>query len=602
MYITTNYRVGNNLNLYIDSIAGHYLPSMGGFNLTCFTLNGLYEQFQKARAWWTYSNYDLPLIRYLGCKLILYRAESSDTIFSYYNCYPMKASLETYQSSHPMIQLLSKHRRILRCRKHNPYKRTYKTIKIPPPAQFKNKWYFQKEIATIPLLMTITTATSLDRMYMPSNAISTTIGFFSLDTTFFQYHNFNTKNTQGYHPKENTYLYSYKNQTTTDINSVLVKNLIYLGNTDDYENEKTIAECPGNGTQPLKEKLTYWSTTKAVWGNIFNPKYLLKKLPILVSSKSPQQIKEQLKDSITDSTTIKDLLMTNLSQDTLRECRYNPLNDRGDENEIHLLNISEPNRDWQPSTDPSLRCENLPLWLAWWGFLDWQRRSKGTQSIDTNYVAVFHTKYMEPKDLPWVVPIDDDMLSGKSPYRPKDSIIPSDYHYWRPKVLFQVQTINEFCTSGPGTIKLPPNVSAESHYKYIFYFKLGGCASEEKHIKNPEQQPVFPTPGNFLRQPSLQSPEMPIENYLYSFDWRREMLTEKATDRITKHTISETDAFTSTGKTCLDPQTTHQETSQEASSETGEKEALQQLLDDQYRQQQLFRRRILQLLKTPLLK
>lgn len=594
MYITTNYRVGNNLNLYIDSIAGHYLPSMGGFNLTCFTLNGLYELFQKARAWWTYSNNDLPLIRYLGCTLTLYRAESSDTIFSYYNCYPMKASLETYQSTHPMIQLLTKHRKILKCRKHNPDRKPYKKIRIPPPAQFKNKWYFQKEIATIPLLMTITTATSLDRLYMPSNAISTTIGFFSLDTTFFQYHNFNTKNTSGYFPKENTYLYSYKNQTTQDINSILVKNLVYLGNTDDYENEKTIDQCQGND---LNAKFQYWATTKSVWGNIFNPKYLLKKQPVLLSTKSPSKLKQDI-TNLQDTTTIQNHQFTMLTQDTLRECRYNPLNDRGDENEVHILNISEPNRQWLPSTDPTLKCENLPLWLAWWGFLDWQRRSKGTQSIDTQYVCVFHTKYMEPKDLPYVVPIDDDMLNGKSPYRPKDQIIPSDYHYWRPKVNFQVQTINEFCTSGPGTIKLPNNVSAEAHYSYRFYFKLGGCASEEKNIKNPENQPVFPTPGNFLRQPSLQSPEMPIENYLYSFDWRRHLITEKATERISKHTISETDAFPPAGTTLLDPQTTHQTTPTTSSEEETEKETLQELIEQQHIQQNKFRRRILQLLNS----
>ncbi len=38
----------------------------------------------------------------------------------------------------------------------------------------------------------------------------------------------------------------------------------------------------------------------------------------------------------------------------------------------------------------------------------------------------------------------------------------------------------------------------------------------------------------YLDTNSLQSPEEPIETSLYQFDWRRDELTQKATDRITK--------------------------------------------------------------------
>ncbi len=126
LYITTKDRVANQLNLYIDSVAPHFVPGGGGFSLTVFTLNGLYEQFQKARAWWTTDNSDLPLIRYTGCKIKLFRAESSDYIFSYVNCYPMQASLETYQGTQPTIQLLNNKHKIMTCKKHNSNKKPYK--------------------------------------------------------------------------------------------------------------------------------------------------------------------------------------------------------------------------------------------------------------------------------------------------------------------------------------------------------------------------------------------------------------------------------------------------------------------------------------------
>ncbi len=144
LYITTNARVANNLTLYKDTIAPHYVPSMGGFSITQITLQALYQQFYKGRAWWTQSTNDFPLIRYLYCNMYLYRAESSDYMITFHNCYPMKASLEAYQATQPSMMLIHPHRHIMRCKKHNYIKKPYRKIKIHPPAQLKNQWFFLK--------------------------------------------------------------------------------------------------------------------------------------------------------------------------------------------------------------------------------------------------------------------------------------------------------------------------------------------------------------------------------------------------------------------------------------------------------------------------
>ena len=74
----TNERVGNNNTQYIDSVAPYLYPGGGLFSITVFTLQGLYELHLKSRNWWTKSNCDLPLIKYTGCKIKLFRATDVD--------------------------------------------------------------------------------------------------------------------------------------------------------------------------------------------------------------------------------------------------------------------------------------------------------------------------------------------------------------------------------------------------------------------------------------------------------------------------------------------------------------------------------------------
>nr|UGV33939.1 MAG: ORF1 [TTV-like mini virus] len=600
LYYCTHERVSNNMGLYIDSIAPHHVPGGGGFSILQFTLNALFELFTKARAWWTQSNNDYPLIRYTGCTIKLFKSESSDYIFSYRKCYPMKANLETYQGTHPTILQLSKHHRTIRCKKYNPYKKPYKTVKIGPPAQMQNKWVFQKDIANMPLVMFQTVACSLDRWFLPSSAMSTTIGFTTLNPDIFDLHNFEQPTTTGYHPKDNLFLFALENGHTT-LESIEIQKLIYLGNSKALQPGITIEQFKNSlpsTQQTYNEVMTKYFSDAAHWGNPFMIKYLKQEVTILVSNLPPSELKTKF-TMLNQRIKTEPLTITFLTNPLLRECRYNPLNDRGDQNEIFLIKILNDFTSITPPTDPSLKSENLPLWLATWGFIDFQKRANTIQKIDVNTLTVLHTKYIEPKDLKWIIPLDEDFLEQKSEYRPDDTPTEYDQEHWHPKTVFQLKTLNNIAASGPGTVKLPKGQSTEAHMKFNFYFKLGGCASETKDIENPEDQPKFPTPNNFANYTSLQSPEYPIQGFLYNFDWRRDFLTKKAEKRMQKYIAPEKPIFEPTGLNILTEQTsptTSQET--ETSDEEKEEETLQ-LLIDQHRYKQLqFKRRILNLLKN----
>nr|UGV36961.1 MAG: ORF1 [TTV-like mini virus] len=583
LFMTTNERVCNNGGLYFDSIAPHYVPSGGGWSVTIFTLNAFWELFKKARCWWTQSNDDFPLIRYLYCKIYLYRAESADYIVNYHVCPPMKATLETYQSTQPQLMQLNKHHRIIPCKKHNYRKKPYQVLKINPPSTLKNKWYFQKELCNTPLLMLMASSMSLDRFYMGSSSISNTVGFYGLNTSFFQLHNFKQKTTDGYKPKENTYLYSYSDNTT-NWQSVTLSKLIYLGNSFKLQLG-----------QPIGTQWNDYTSKYDSWGNIFHPDYLTGSRIVLSSLHSLPSLK-QLYESTLTTTTLSTANISPVAESLLVEYRYNPLNDRSNNNEIFVDQILTAKPNWSPPTDPTQKTENLPLWLGLWGFADWQKR-QGIQQLDTNNIIVLHTDYIDPKRTPYIVPIDDDMLQGRSPFRPAQNVTPFDRENWHPKFAFQQRTLNEICAAGPAVIKLPPNVSAEAHIKFVFYFKLGGCAQPAKNIENPEDQPIFPTPGNLLQSTSLQSPETPIQNFIYSFDWRRSMFTKAAQKRIEQHCLSEKALLEPTGLSLFNAEASTETTPTEnTQEEKKEEQALQQLILQQRHHQQKFRRRILQLL------
>nr|UGV38946.1 MAG: ORF1 [TTV-like mini virus] len=607
LYITTAARIANNLRLYEDQITPHYVPGGGGFSLTAFTLQGLYEQFQKAQCWWTQSNNEMPLIRYTHCKITLYRAENSDYIFNYHRCYPMNATVETYNSTQPSIMRLNPRHKIMRCKKHNNLKKPYKKLLIKPPTQLTNKWFFQKDIATTPLLFTMCSAMSLDRYYLNSSAISTSIGFSGLNTNVFRYHNWRTPTTHGYHPRDGCYLWSFQQSTGTppkpvQFDKVKVCNLIYLGGTTNNSPGITIYDSYINAASADWTTLRqHYTSNSGYWGNIFIPYYLTRLTGVVLYSKlAPPDVlskfnsKDQLIGNVKDEQ--QKLYFDYFKEPFIINYRYTAHADNGQNNQIYFTSNTEPTQGYYPPRDTSLQRNDLPLWTAAWGLIDWEKLSKG-EKIDTDYFINIKTHYTHPETQTTVIPLDDDFLNGNSPYRPTNNITPSDSLNWHPKTSFQYKSINAICACGPGTIKLPPNVSAEAHMDIVFYFKLGGCSQPLKNIENPSEQPDFPHPDNFFSSTSLQSPNTPYTNYLYSFDWRRNFITQKALQRIQSGETTETSPIYPTGLSSLNVLPPN-ETTPEGTETTPEKEeeTLRLLLNQLQHQQQQYRQRIIRLM------
>nr|UGV36697.1 MAG: ORF1 [TTV-like mini virus] len=597
LFMATNERLNHNMTTYLESIAPHYIPGGGGFSICQFSLQTLYQEHFKLHNWWTKSNDNYPLIRFLGCSLKLYRPEFIDYVFYYQRQYPMRATNLMYTSTQPQIMLLNNRTKIIKCKSNNRQQKPYKKLFIRPPSQMQNKWYFQKDIAQIPLLLTIASAASLDRTYTNSTSISSTIGFTTLNITAFGNHQFSKLPTAGYKPKETLYYFATQS-TETDPKKVEIGSLTYLGNTEQYQAGKDIQAYIGNvnnNADTWRAKLKQYLSKPSEWGNPFHADYINNDLLIFYTNKNSTQLADSYSkstDKLNTETTINFHLMTEKFH---YEVRYNPFHD-DHKNSVYLLKITEPNSfGWDPPTNPELILENLPLWACVWGYTDWQKKRAIYNSIDTNCIVVIVTHNVDPKTAVTLIPLDEDFLHQRSPYRPEHNIIPTDLQNWHPKVAFQLRTLNKIACTGPYTAKLPERISCEAHMQYTFHFKIGGSPPPMSTITSPENQPKFPTPGNIMQTTSLQSPTLPFEYNLYHFDQRRDQLTKRALTRIQTDFETEKTLLPITGATSTEVPAQKEETTSE--SETSEEETtIQQQLHKQRKQQRLLRHRIKQLL------
>lgn len=570
----------------------HYVPGGGGFSIICFTLQAFYQLFQKCQCYWTRSNNTFPLIRFTGGTLKLYRAAKADYVSTYHSCYPMKPNLTTYNSCHPAILTLNKRHKIVTCKENNRNKKPYEKFKIKPPAPMQSKWFFQQEIAEQPLAMLMTSAASFDRMYLNSTSSTTTIGFKCLDPQTFNYHNWEKLQTSGYKANENKWLWALNNGTTTTLANEPMSSLIYLGDTKQMKPGDTIKSI--QATSAPQSAWDNYMRSQTHWGNPFWPEYLNQEKTVLVSNKSPAQLRELLKGQTWPTLGANFTIPT---EKLVQECRYNPYSDNGN-NHIFLSKITDLTPEpWKQPTDPKLQGHDFPLWLSTFGFIDFMKNKIGVQ-VDTDYVLTIVSNHITPK-LGFFIPIDEDFLQGRSKYQP-DNTTPSqfDQTHWHPKVTMQLSSINSIGSSGPSTIKLPRDISAEAHCRFTFYFKLGGCGPEPNEIENPKTQPVFPTPNNMLQTTSLQSPGFPIEHFIYGFDTRRGNFTNTALERISK-ILQPKETFTSiTDSNYLHGKITPEETSSEESqTEETETETLLQQLQLQRMEQHKLTKRILRLMK-----
>lgn len=572
----------------MNSIVPEHWNGGGGWSQLKFSLGSLWEQRQIVRNVWTKSNIALPLVRYTGCMFKFYRTTDVDYIVMYNRCHPMLDTESKHTNAQPSTMLMYKHKILVPSYKTAPHKRKpYIRKKIKPPPQLQNRWYFQKDLCDTGLVMITTTAADFQRFFQNPKAVSNNITITCLNTTVFQSRNFQQTDlgTNFWGPKSNYWMYGTLNGHH---DTAQIKDLVFLGQTQTYTQGQPIG---------MQEWSTYSQNNlqSRNFGNPFHTHYIHGEQNIWIGN--DQYKPSELFKTTTDRTQLVKNKLTLMSQPILVKCRYNPNKDTGIGNEIFFLKNTRNETMWDAPVDEKLVLRGYPLWLAWWGWPDWQKKLHIMQQIDLNYIAVFKTTFI-PEKLPGYVPLDIEFINGKSPYEEEiDYPLPADSQHWYPRFKYQMRSIDDICKSGPGTVKTSTN-SIEAHCSYSFYFKWGGCPKQLENIEDPCNQPKFPIPNKKLQTAEIQDPDTSPQKELYEFDFRRHIITASAAERIKKDSKPSTSIFTDATKWSATPHHSETEEEDEAPTQETETQTLQQLLLQQQRDQRRLQRNILKLMRT----
>lgn len=556
-------RKQHNFIQYIYSFIPPTFPGGGGWSLLVFSLDSLFEDYQHLQCIWSKSNAGLPLVRYLGGKIKLYQNDSTDYVTVYDTCWPMVDTPHTHADSAPSRMLQKKHKTIVPSTNTQKRKKPYKTIRFKPPAQMLNKWYFQRDICKIPLLMLTTTSIDLTKPFCNSTSKSNNIVIRYINPYLFKNNNFQDyPKTTGYSPKTlsdgDYYLYaSLQRDIPNKDNQAQFKQFIGgcipLTNTKNYNSGKPI-QTLSSGTNNKPEN----------WGNPFYRTHLdLEAFTIYICNQSPPSLENSYKSNTFTSTKI-----TKATENMVYQTIYNPDNDTGETNKIYLVKATQ-NTQFQPPTDEDLIFEGFPLYILLWGWTDFIKKLNKTPNIDTNYMLVIQTKAFHEKD-PYFVPIDIQFEHGFDPYLPLDTENhePSYYNQqnWYPQLKYQELTIENICESGPAVSRSQSYL--QCYCKYSFYFKWGGCPKTLDKAYNPCSQPKWPTTDTITPGLEITNPSEPPETQLYYWDWENDYVTEKAIQRIRDHTQPHETIFSITdSKSSAKPQKTTQETQDQKEEE-----------------------------------
>nr|UHK06833.1 MAG: ORF1 [Torque teno midi virus] len=481
---------GRQFACYTDSKYDWNLPTTpggGGFGVEKYTLQYFYEENKRGNNIWTQSNQALDLVRYTGTTFKFFRHEHLDFIISYSRNYPMILEKYTYAMAHPYMQLMKKHHKIIPSLKTQPTNRKrYYKVKIKPPRQLVNKWFFQDGFSDTGLFTLYSAVIDLRYSNIGKSSSNQLVSIYILNLQFYENGNWGLKSsdTIPYKPRDNS--------TTTGT---------YTGK--DYKGSNI----------SFNISATTYDTSVSYGSGWFQTKLL----------------------QVAMDSTLQNV-------PAISTTRYNPTIDTGIGNAVWVTSILTKTYA-PPTTDTQLYLEGLPLWHLLFGFLNYVNKIKGDKYFLKTYILVFKCKFCEPQNgvSHYFVPIDKTFILGQNPYGRYS--YKTDNTKWFPNITNQLEAINEIVQSGPYIPKLDnardSTWELDSHY--ISYFKWGGAQHPETITADPSKQADYEVPDK-LRQiiqisnPSKQDPK----SILHAWDYRRGFATKSALKRMLENAETDT--------------------------------------------------------------
>jgi len=465
-------------------------PGGGGFAIQTYSLKFLYDQWLLRNNIWTRTNKHKDLCRYLKVKFDFYRHPETDFIIWYDRQPPYNLDKTTHMNFHPYMLLQRKNKIILLSQTSNPKGKLKKSKTIKPPKQMLTKWFFTEQFCNYDLLMLSAAAASFRYPRIGCCNENRTMTLYCLNTKFYTETNWAQRVTHpNYYKPYSTiatdlYFWSgnYNKPTKYNPTTEITKSTV-----DPYY--ASINKDTGYFTSRV---LKAFNVTKGESGSTQRP------LPLVLG-------------------------------------RYNPSADDGKGNVIFLQNVIAGHWALPTKTD-DWKIENVPLWLAFWGYWDFLEQ-KYTKSIFTSHMFVIKSKYIETSQTEleqtyWAF-LDPEWIDGKNPY---DSPITStERTLWYPTCEAQTKTINAICCTGPYVPKLENQLKStwELPIKYSFHFKWGGPQVQDQVIDDPTKKGRYDVPDTIKEAVQVIDPTKNIAATMFhQWDYRHGCITSTAIKRM----------------------------------------------------------------------
>lgn len=552
-------KIANNFTLFSESIVPEGESGGGGWSIMQLTLTALWDEYIHFRNWWTTTNDNHPLVRYIKCKMKFYKSKHTDYVVVPQLCPPFAVTRDDYLSTQPLRMLMNRHK-IIVPKLTSASKKKYIKKTFYPPSMWSTKWYFQQDICKFPLIVFKTAACSLNQPWQPQDMISYNITLHAL-STFFENPKFKTPPNTPYSPKHKpstptTSYYLYGTETPKANHNYMDTELTALVNTNTFTRGKHGVKTASN------------------WGNPFHPAYGGSHAQIYYSDKPPTSgwTGEQT------FTPIAHLYQT---------CRYNPLKDKGKGNKVYWKSTSlEQGYMSTLPTNSQILIEDMPLWLIFWGWSSWIKKLHPINHMETEYMYIVQSPYIYPKQ-DWYVFLDMYFINIQPE---SEHLTETEKNYWHPRYDFQEEVEFYFAQSGPYTPKINMSKCIQVNSFYSFFVKWGGCPAHMDTFTNPEEQERFPIPNNFPQTNEIQDPALSKHRHLYEWDEKRECITAPAAKRI-KTYQSPPKSLTDFGTKDIPYKAQTEESDQTSEEEETQTPPEQQLLQLKH-QQRLLKRKL----------
>nr|UGV42895.1 MAG: ORF1 [Torque teno virus] len=527
-------------------------PYGGGMTTTKFSLRILFDEHLRFMNYWTKSNEDLDLCRYLGCNLTFFRHPTVDFIVQIHTQPPFLDTHLTAPSIHPGMLVLNKRHIFIPSLQSRPSKKHQIKIRVGAPKMFEDKWYPQSELCDMVLVVIYATACDLRFPFGSPLTDNPCVNFQILGSSYKRHLSILSTSDASNKAHYETNLYNEK----------------YY-----YDTFQTIAQLKptgttmtGSGTQNKWQEaanttlLTTQGTNATSSNDTWYGGHAYKLAEIQAIAKQARErylaaTKQALPTYQTISTDLYEYHSGIYSSIFLSAGRsyfertgaysdiiYNPMVDKGIGNKVWIDYLSKDNAEYTPNKSKCLIAD-IPLWSAFTGYIEYCSKNTGDTAIHLNARMCVRCPYTQPmlvdhsNDNQGFVPYSFNFGNGKMPGG--SSQVPIRMRVkWYVCLFHQEEVMEDIVQSGPFAYKGDVK-SAVLGMKYTFKWKWGGNPISKQVVRNPCRN-SYAHSGREPRSLQAVDPKHVSPPLVFhSWDIRRGMFGKESIKRMS----AESDAF-----------------------------------------------------------